>query len=62
MVDVTPLAGLKNLYQLSLMSNRIVDIKPLSSLNPLYLYLDDNPIKDKTCPIKDAICSFWMLP
>lgn len=47
--DITPLSGLKQLTRMSLYSNQISDISPLSELTDLNLLrLDDNQIEDIT--------------
>ena len=51
---------LSNLRVLYLWSNKIADVSALSSLDNLTgLFLNENPIADRTCPIEpQSICRF----
>ena len=51
-VEVTPLANLKNLNFLELQNNHITDITPLANLTNLeYLNTQHNPIFDPDSPL-----------
>ena len=57
--DISPLAGLNNLFQLELFDNQISDLSPLAGLNNLqWLWLDNNPISYESMLLTQS----WSLP